>query len=145
MGGLGPSWDELIILRMQMNILRDKSHPAAIWKMGSVYACVGVCVCTLSCVWLFATPCTVACQAPLSMGFPDKNPGVGCHFPLHGTLLTQRSNPNLLSPVLADGFFTTEPPGKPNYTVKLTSATSSAAEPKTFCSDWGKTILYNHM
>ena len=31
-------------------------------------------------------PMTVACQAPLSMEFsPDKNPRVGCHFPLHVT------------------------------------------------------------
>ena len=28
------------------------------------------------------TPWTVAHQAPLSMGFPSKNTGVGCHFPL---------------------------------------------------------------
>ena len=34
--------------------------------------CVCVCVCvsqSLSCVWLFATLWTVACQAPVSMGF----------------------------------------------------------------------------
>ena len=31
-------------------------------------------------VWLFATPWTVAHQFPLSMGFSNKNPGVGCHF-----------------------------------------------------------------
>ena len=31
--------------------------------------CVCVCVCVLSHVPLFATPWTVACQAPLSMGF----------------------------------------------------------------------------
>ena len=35
-----------------------------------VCVCVCVCVCeSLSCVQLFATPWTVACQAPLSMGF----------------------------------------------------------------------------
>ena len=28
-----------------------------------------LCVCVLSCVWLFVTPWTVAHQAPLSMGF----------------------------------------------------------------------------
>ena len=33
-----------------------------------------------SCVQLFATPWTVACQAPLSVGFPGKNTRVGCHF-----------------------------------------------------------------
>ena len=31
-----------------------------------------------------ATPWTVACQAPLSMGFSSKNTGVGSHFLLQG-------------------------------------------------------------
>ena len=31
----------------------------------------------------FVTPWTVARQAPLSMGFPGKNTGMGCHFLLH--------------------------------------------------------------
>ena len=34
----------------------------------------------LSCVRLFAPPWTLACQAPSSMGFSNKNTGVGCHF-----------------------------------------------------------------
>ena len=36
---------------------------------------------SLSCVLLFLTPWTVACQAPLTMAedFPGKNTGVGCH------------------------------------------------------------------
>ena len=34
-------------------------------------------------VWLFATPWTIAHQAPLSMGSPGKNAGMGCHFLLH--------------------------------------------------------------
>ena len=33
----------------------------------------------LSCAWLLQSH-TVACQALLSMGFPGKNTGVGCHF-----------------------------------------------------------------
>ena len=37
----------------------------------------------LSCVWLFCGPMAVVHQAPLSMGFPSKNTGVGCHFLLH--------------------------------------------------------------
>ena len=32
---------------------------------------------------LFASLWTVARQAPLSMGFPGKDTGVGCHFLLH--------------------------------------------------------------
>ena len=35
---------------------------------------------SLSRVPLFATPWTVAYQDPLSMEFPGKNTGVGCHF-----------------------------------------------------------------
>ena len=34
----------------------------------------------LSHVWLFATPWTVAHQAPLSMDSPGNNTAVGCHF-----------------------------------------------------------------
>ena len=42
---------------------------------------------------------------------PDKNIGVGCHFLLQRIL----PNPGIesTSPALAAGFFTTEPPGKP--------------------------------
>ena len=43
-----------------------------------------------------ATPWTVACQAPLSMGFSGKNSGVDCHFLLQGIFPTQESNPGLL-------------------------------------------------
>ena len=43
------------------------------------------------------TSWTVACQAPLSMGFfPGKNTGVGCHFLLQGIFPTQGWNPRLL-------------------------------------------------
>ena len=42
------------------------------------------------------TPWTVACQAPLSMGSPGKNTGVGFHFLLQGIFPTQESNPGLL-------------------------------------------------
>ena len=34
---------------------------------------------SLSRVWLLVTPWTAAYQAPLSMDFPSKNTGVGCH------------------------------------------------------------------
>ena len=51
---------------------------------------------SLSCVQLFATPRTVACQAPLSMGFPSKNTGVSSHFPLGGLFPTQGLNLCLL-------------------------------------------------
>ena len=55
-------------------------------------------------------PWTVAHQAPLSMGFPRKNTGMGCHFRLQGIFLTQGSNQHLQH-WQADSF-NTEPPGK---------------------------------
>ena len=45
---------------------------------------------------LFATPWTIAYQAHLSMRFPSKNTGMGCHFLLQGIFPTQGSNPSLL-------------------------------------------------
>ena len=44
----------------------------------------------------FATPWTVAHQAPLSMGFPGKNTGLGCHFLQQGIFLIQGLNLHLL-------------------------------------------------
>ena len=58
-----------------------------------------MCACVLSCfshVLLLTTLWTVACQAPVSMEFSNKNTGVGCHFLLQGIFLTQGSNPRLL-------------------------------------------------
>ena len=45
------------------------------------------CAQSFSYVWLSATPWTVSHQAPLSMEFPGKNPGVGCHFWLQQYIL----------------------------------------------------------
>ena len=60
-----------------------------------------------SCVHLFVTPWTVACQAPLSMGFSKQDTGVGCHAPLQRIFPTQGLNSHpLTSPTLVDRFFT---------------------------------------
>ena len=66
---------------------------------------------SLSHVQLFATPWTVARQAPLSMGFPRQEcwSGLPC---LQGIFPTQGLNPSL-SPALAGEFIATELPGKP--------------------------------
>ena len=76
------------------------------------------CVCRLllfvvykkSC-WLFVTPWTVACQAPLSMRFSRQVYWSGLPFPPPEDL----SNPGIkpTSPALAGGFFSTAPPEKP--------------------------------
>ena len=47
-------------------------------------------------VQLFRTPWTLACQAPLPMGFSRQNTRVGCHALLQGIFLTQASNLGLL-------------------------------------------------
>ena len=59
----------------------------------------------------FATLWTVARQAPLSMGFPRQDYWSGLPFPSPGDL--PDPGVKLMSPALAGGFFTTEPPGKP--------------------------------
>ena len=51
---------------------------------------------SLSHVWVFATQWTVAHQAPLSMGFPRQDYGVGSHSLPQGIFSTQGSNPGLL-------------------------------------------------
>ena len=47
--------------------------------IGKTLLCISVCECAQSLrdVWLFVTPQTVACQAPLSMGFPRQEYGSG--------------------------------------------------------------------
>ena len=48
------------------------------------------------CVWLFVTLGTIACQAPLPLGFSRQEYGVGHHALLQGIFLTQGSNICLL-------------------------------------------------
>ena len=62
---------------------------------------------------------SVALQAPL-WDFSGKKTGVSCHFLLQGVFPTQGLNPNLMRLLaLADGFFPTEPPGKPRQIVRV--------------------------
>ena len=45
---------------------------------------------------ILATPWTVVCQAPLSLGFSRQESGAGCHFLLQGIFRTQGLNLGLL-------------------------------------------------
>ena len=65
---------------------------------------------SLSRVQLFVTQWTVACQAPLSLGFSRQEYWSGLPFPPPGDLPYPETEP--VSPALAGRFFTTEPPGK---------------------------------
>ena len=60
-----------------------------------------------------AMPWTVARQAPLSMGFPRQEYWHGLSFPSPEYLPDHRIEP--ASTALAARFFTTEPPGKPQF------------------------------
>ena len=74
----------------------------------SVSVCV--CVCVFSYVWLFATPWTVACQAPLSMEFSRHEYWSGLPFPSSGDLPDPGLEPVSLAFLsLAGRFFTTAP------------------------------------
>ena len=68
------------------------------------------CLVAKSCLTLVA-PSPVASQAPLSMGFPRQEYWSRLPFPSPGDLPDPGIEP--ISPTLAGGFFTTEPPGKP--------------------------------
>ena len=58
----------------------------------------------------FVTPWTVACQAPLSMGFPRQEYWSGLPFLSPGDLPDPGIKPlSPASPALAGGFLTTEP------------------------------------
>ena len=61
-----------------------------------------------NCVQFFATPWTVACWAPLSLGFSRQRYWSGLPFPHPGDLPDPGIEPvSLMSPVLSGGFFTT--------------------------------------
>ena len=72
---------------------------------------------SLSHVQHFATPWTVAHQAPLSMGFFRPEYQSGLPFSPPGDLPYPGIKP--LSPALAGGFITSEPPGKPSVVFYL--------------------------
>ena len=102
---------------------RDRTHVSCIGRwvllplhhLGSpIYiSCMRVCMHAKSfqsCMTLY-DPMGCSCQAPLSRDFPGKNTGVGCHFFLQWDLPDPGIKPwSLVSPALAGGFFTTEPP-----------------------------------
>ena len=66
----------------------------------------------LNCVQFFCDPVAVACQAPLSMGFPWEEYWSGLPLPSPGA----HPDPGIkfASSALAGGFFIIEPPGKPH-------------------------------
>ena len=75
-----------------------------------IYMYQNVCVSSCcSCVWLFVTPWTVDCQAPLSMGSSKQQYWSRLPFPSAGGL----PYPGILFLALTGRFVTTAPPAKP--------------------------------
>ena len=73
------------------------------------------CMLSLSVVSNSATPWTIVHQAALSMRFSRQEYWSGLPFPPARDLPDPGIEPE--SPALAGGFFTTEPPGKPNMRI----------------------------
>ena len=82
-------------------------------------------------VQLFVTSWTIACEAPLSMGFSRQEYRVGCHSLLQGIFWTQGLNPR--SPTLQADSLPAEPPADHRVSVK----------PTLFCGYNWRTIVHN--
>ena len=83
-------------------------------RLTSVYIHVStvVVVQLISCIQLFATLWTVTHQTSLPMGFPRQEYWSGLPFLLQGLSPPGTELVSPVSPALADGIFTTAPPGK---------------------------------
>ena len=83
-------------------------------------------------VWLFVTLGTVARQAPLSKGFSRQEYWSGLLWPASGDLPNPGIEPTfLISPVLADGFFTTSATWEATHT--HTHTLQGAILEKNYC------------
>ena len=82
---------------------------------------------TLSHVQLFATPWTVALQAPLSMGFSRQEYWNGLPFPSSRDLPNQGVEPG--SPTLWTDSLLSELPGKPRYRGRSLNCRAESSSP----------------
>ena len=85
---------------------------SSVYFLPSKYLCM-----SLSCVWHFETPWTVAHQAPLSMEFSRQEYWSGLPFPSPGDLPDPGIEPR--SPTLQADSLPSKPPGKPQNIVYL--------------------------
>ena len=96
--------DNSMLLIMKMINNNKRQYLSSVYYKTTSVLRVCVCMCMLSCAWLFAIPWTVAPPRLLCpWDFPGKNTGVGCHFLLQGIFLTQGSKPG--SPLQADSLY----------------------------------------
>ena len=104
----------LLILCLCFPFMYLSAFGADFWNLPvlklSLHLYTAVFVYSLSCVQLFVTPWTVACQAPLSLGFSRQEDWSRLLFAPPGDLPHPGAEPTF--PTLAGWFFSTEPPGK---------------------------------
>ena len=111
---LGTEMIHLHVIILKTNIeqavsqpLKGRKEKVEVRAFCTLYACM------LSHVQLLATPWTVACQAPLSMGFLRQEYWNGLPFLTPGDLPSSGIEPaSFVSPALTGRFFTTAPPVK---------------------------------
>ena len=85
-----------------------------------IYNTVCVHALLFNCVQFFATPWTVALQAPLVMEFSRQEYWSGLPFPTPQDIPDPGIEPeSLASPALTDGFFTTAPLGNPGKILSI--------------------------
>ena len=106
-----------------------------------MFVCVCVCVCVLSHVQLFAAPCTVAHQAPLSMEFSRQEYWSRLPFPTPGDLPDPGIKPlSPAFPALAGRFFTTsatwEVPHSSLCFTRFSVQLSSSVVSDSFVTPW---------
>ena len=134
-----------------------------LWHLGERCACMPV----LSCLWLFAIPWTIACQAPLSMQISRQEYWSRLPYPTSGDLPHQERKPAFLTSLaLAGRFFTLRHLGSPivdgpitcSADVFLIDVNSSlfvfknlykplklSPSAKLFCPKWSMTEFKFHM
>ena len=100
-----PDSTDMSLDKLQEMVTDRKTKCAAVHEIKKRWTGLRVWT-VLSCVWLFATPWTVAHQAPMSMGFPRQEYWNGLPFPAPGDLPNSETKP--ASPPLAGRLFTTE-------------------------------------
>ena len=103
---------------------------------------MNICMCMLSCfscVWLFSTPWTVACQVPLSMGILQSRILEWVAMPSsRGSSQPRDQTCVSCNFCIASGFFTAEPPGKFEQLYTL-----SSIQQLLFCYVCSVSLWYN--
>ena len=95
-------------------------------------------------VQLSVTLWTIACQAPLSMEFSKQEYWSDLPFPPPGDLL----HPGIetVTPALAGGSFTLEPPGEPQGAGRAHRVgLGQVATPTPLCCPWSKCSFFSHL